>query len=596
MKNDELQLLIHHPNISEYTPEINYTGILIKKVTPSEKSNNYLFVDIIIAENTSAGKFDITFKKENSENLVHTYELKSRVKTAEDYKGFDSSDAIYLITPDRFTNADETNDKLPNLKDQSLDRTDGYKRHGGDLQGIINGVDYISNLGFTVVWPTPVLTNDMPQGSYHGYAITDYYQVDPRFGTIEDYKNLSKKLQDKGMKLIMDQVANHCGLEHWWMKDLPFNDWINDQEYYEENIKNWNYKIVNRSNHRRTTNQDSYASKSDRKGNNEGWFVASMPDLNQRNPFMSKYIIQNSIWWIETLGLGGIRQDTYPYPDKEFMSNWAGAIMNEYPNFSIVGEEWSYNPLLVGYWQKGAKNKDGYESNLKSSMDFPMQKTIIDGINEIESWDKGLVKLYEGLANDFHYATPKDIMAFLDNHDKSRIYTEVKEDATKAKMALSYLFVLPRIPQMYYGTEILMDDTANPGDHGLIRTDFPGGWKDDKINAFTGQGLTAQQKEMQSFITKLLNYRKNSKAIHEGKTTHFAPFMGTYFLFRSLEDETIVHIINKNDEPITIDLKRYTEVGLDGKKLKNIISGEEMIWNDAIELKEKGSIILTTKF
>ena len=596
MKNDELQLLIHHPNISEYTPEINYTGISIKKVTPSEKSNNYLFVDVIIAENTSAGKFDITFKKENSENLVHTYELKSRVKTAEDYKGFDSSDAIYLITPDRFTNADETNDKLPNLKDQSLDRTDGYKRHGGDLQGIINGVDYISNLGFTAVWPTPVLTNDMPQGSYHGYAITDYYQVDPRFGTLEDYKNLSKKLQDKGMKLIMDQVANHCGLEHWWMKDLPFNDWVNDQKNYEDNIDNWTYKVTKFSNHRRTTNQDLYASKSDRKGNNEGWFVEGMPDLNQRNPFMAAYIIQNSIWWIETLGLGGIRQDTYPYPDKEFMSNWAGAIMNEYPNFSIVGEEWSYNPLLVGYWQKGAKNKDGYESNLKSSMDFPMQKAIIDGINEIESWDKGLVKLYEGLANDFHYATPKDIMAFLDNHDKSRIYTEVKEDATKAKMALSYLFVLPRIPQMYYGTEILMDDTANPGDHGLIRTDFPGGWKGDKVNAFTWQGLTAQQKEMQSFITKLLNYRKNSKAIHEGKTTHFAPFMGTYFLFRSLEDETIVHIINKNDEPITIDLKRYTEVGLDGKKLKNIISGEEMIWNDAIELKEKGSIILTTKF
>ena len=596
MKNDELQLLIHHPNISEYTPEINYTGISIKKVTPSEKSNNYLFVDIIIAENTSAGKFDITFKKENSENLVHTYELKSRVKTAEDYKGFDSSDAIYLITPDRFTNADETNDKLPNLKDQSLDRTDGYKRHGGDLQGIINGVDYISNLGFTAVWPTPVLTNDMPQGSYHGYAITDYYQVDPRFGTLEDYKNLSKKLQDKGMKLIMDQVANHCGLEHWWMKDLPFSDWVNHQKNYEDNIDNWNYKKNIGSNHRRTTNQDTYASESDRKGNNEGWFVASMPDLNQRNPFMAKYIIQNSIWWIETLGLGGIRQDTYPYPDKEFMSNWAGAIMNEYPNFSIVGEEWSYNPLLVGYWQTGANNKDGYESNLKSTMDFPMQKAIIDGINEEESWGTGLVKIYEGLANDFHYPTPKDIMVFLDNHDEGRMFTALNEDATKAKMAASYMLMLPRIPQIYYGTEILMDDTANHGDHGLIRTDFPGGWKNDKVNAFTGQGLTAQQKEMQSFITKLLNFRKNSKAIHEGKTIHFAPFMGTYFLFRSLEDETIVHIINKNDEPITIDLKRYTEVGLDGKKLKNIISGEEMIWNDAIELKEKGSIILTTKF
>ena len=286
------------------------------------------------------------------------------------------------------------------------------------------------------------------------------------------------------------------------------------------------------SNHRRTTNQDLYASEVDRKGNNEGWFVAAMPDLNQRNPFMAKYIIQNSIWWIETLGLGGIRQDTYPYPDKDFMADWAGAIMKEYPNFSIVGEEWSYNPLLVGYWQKGAKNKDGYESNLKSTMDFPMQKAIIEGINEEESWDKGLVKIYEGLANDFHYATPKDIMVFLDNHDEGRMFTAVKEDAIKAKMALSYMLMLPRIPQIYYGTEILMDDTANPGDHGLIRTDFPGGFKGDKVNAFTSEGLSDDQKDMQTFVSKVLNYRKNSEAIQDGKTIHFAPFMGTYFLFR----------------------------------------------------------------
>ena len=596
MKNNSLQLLVHHPNIAEYQPEINYPGVSIDKVTPTTKSKNYLFIDVILSENTPAGKFDILFKKENTEDLIHTYELKAREKSAEKYKGFDSSDAIYLITPDRFANADETNDRISEMKDQSLDRTDGYKRHGGDLQGIINHIDYIKNLGFTAVWPTPVLTNDMPQGSYHGYAITDYYQVDPRFGTLEEYKNLSKKLNENGMKLIMDQVANHCGLQHWWMKDLPFKDWVNLQKNYEDNIDNWNWKTNINSNHRRTTNQDLYASEFDRKGNNEGWFVSDMPDLNQRNPFMAKYIIQNSIWWIETLGLGGIRQDTYPYPDKQFMSDWAGAIMNEYPNFSIVGEEWSYNPLLVGYWQRGAKNKDGYASNLTSSMDFPMQKAIIEGINEEETWGTGLIKIYEGLANDFHYATPKDIMAFLDNHDKSRLFTEVKEDATKAKMALSYLFVLPRIPQMYYGTEILMDDTANPGDHGLIRTDFPGGWKGDEVNAFSGDGLSAEQNELQNFVSKILNYRKSSKAIQEGKTIHFSPFMETYFLFRKHDDETLVHIINKNEEPITIDLKRYAEVGLDGKTLKNIVTGETFVWNDAIELSEKGSIILTTKF
>ena len=593
-KVSSLQLLVKENNIGFSKPSISYAGVSIKKVNKA-KSSNYLFVDLDIDKNTKPGKFDITFTFDDSTTKTHTYELKERVKPADDYKGFNSADAIYLITPDRFANADESNDINKKLKETTIDRTHGYKRHGGDLKGIINHVDYISDLGFTTVWPTPVLTNDMPKGSYHGYAITDYYQVDPRFGTMDDYIELADKLREKGMKLIMDQVANHCGLEHWWMKDLPFSDWVNHQKNYEDNIDNWNWKTNINSNHRRTTNQDTYASEIDRKGNNEGWFVSDMPDLNQRNPFMANYIIQNSIWWIETLGLGGLRQDTYPYPDKEFMSNWAGAIMNEYPNFSIVGEEWSYNPLLVGYWQKGAKNKDGYESNLKSTMDFPMQKNIIDGLNEEESWDKGLVKIYEGLANDFHYASPKDIMVFLDNHDKSRLFTEVKEDATKAKMALGYMLMMPRIPQVYYGTEILMDDTENPGDHGLIRTDFPGGFKDDKINAFTSEGLTEQQKDMQLFTKKVLNYRKNSVAIHEGKTIHFAPFMGTYFLFRKKDNETVVHIINKNDKPITIDLKRYKEVGLEGKSLKNVITGEEFLWNNEIHLTEKGSIILTTK-
>ncbi|WP_405567870.1 glycoside hydrolase family 13 protein [Polaribacter sp. Asnod6-C07] len=594
MKNTSLQLLVKEENIGQSKPSISYPGVTIKKVNQA-KSNNYLFLDLDIDATTKSGKFDITFTFDYQTTKTHTYELKQRQKTAYEYEGFNSTDAIYLITPDRFTNADESNDINQNLNETIIDRTDGYKRHGGDLQGIINGIDYISDLGFTTVWPTPVLENNMYQGSYHGYAITDYYKVDPRFGNLSDYKNLADKLREKGMKLIMDQVANHCGLEHWWMKDLPFEDWVNHQKNYENHIENWNYKTNINSNHRRTTNQDLYASEADRKGNNEGWFVATMPDLNQRNPFMANYIIQNSIWWIETLGLGGIRQDTYPYPDKDFMANWAGAIMNEYPNFSIVGEEWSYNPLLVGYWQKGAKNKDGYQSNLKSTMDFPMQKAIIEGINEEESWDKGLVKLYEGLANDFHYATPEDILIFLDNHDENRMFTALEEDVVKAKIAVSYLLMLPRIPQIYYGTEILMNDTANPGDHGLIRTDFPGGFKGDKINAFTGLGLTDDQKSMQDFVKTVLNYRKNSKAIQEGKTIHFAPFMNTYFLFRTKNDETVVHIINKNEKPITIDLKRYEEIGLEGKNLKNIISGETFTWGDKIILKEKGSIILTTK-
>ena len=587
-KNPKLQLLVHHPNISQATPEISYPGVRLKEVHKAD-SPNYLFLDLEILETAKAGKFNITFKFENGDNLVQTYELKSREKSSDEYVGFDSSDVMYLLTPDRFANANPSNDIDTTLLEKTINRKDDYARHGGDIQGITQHVDYIHNMGFTAVWPNPVLINDMPRQSYHGYAITDFYKVDPRFGTLDEYKKLSSELKKNGMKLIMDQIENHCGIKHWWMKDLPFKDWVNQEEAF------LNHKKLKNSNHQRTTNQDTYASNYDKTGLHDGWFVAAMPDLNQRNPFMANYLIQNSIWWIETLQLGGIRQDTYPYPDKEFMSHWAGAIMNEYPNFSIVGEEWSYNPLLIAYWQDGHINKDGYDSNLRSSMDFAMQKTIVDALNEEDFWGSGLDKIYEGLANDFAYASPKDILIFPDNHDMSRIFTQLGEDVTKTKMALSLILTLPRIPEIFYGTEILMNDTAKPGDHGLIRSDFPGGWEGDTVNAFTGEGLTDTQKDMQSYLKKLLNYRKTSKAIHEGKTIHFAPEHGVYVLFRISRDETVVHILNNNTSPIDLDLSRFEEVGLKGKTLKNIITGETFVWGDTLKLNKKGSLILTTK-
>lgn len=587
MKNENLQLLVHHPNIENAMPKISYDGVSIIKVHKA-KSPNYLFIDVKIDKSTKPGQFNIIFESEKGKKITQSYELKSKSKPSEDFIGFNSSDAIYLITPDRFANGNKENDVVKTMQETTLDRTHDYKRHGGDIQGITKHIDYIKNLGFTAIWPTPVLTNDMKGGSYHGYAMTDFYQVDPRFGTLADYKNLSEKLHQNSMKLIMDQVANHCGGEHWWMKDLPFSDWLNYQDLFEKEKK------YITSNHRRTSNQDLYASEKDKKEMADGWFVSSMPDLNQRNPFLAKYIIQNSIWWIETLQLGGIRQDTYPYSDKTFMSNWAGEIMNEYPNFNIVGEEWSSNPLLIGYWQKGANNKDGYQSNLRSTMDFAMQTLIPQAIKEKESWDKGLAKIYDGLANDFHYASPKDIMIFPDNHDMDRIFTQMEENVENTKMALATYLVLPRIPQMYYGTEILMQNTAKPGDHGLIRTDFPGGWEGDKINAFTGEGLSAEQKEMQSYLTKILNYRKNSKAIHDGKTIHFAPNNGIYTLFRILNDEIVVLILNKN-ESIKVDLSTYNELGFEGKKMKNIITGEEIIWNKELNLNKKGAYLFTTK-
>jgi len=592
-KNEKLQLLVKHPNIGASKLAVNYKGVSIEKVHKA-KSPNYLFVDLLITNKTKPGKFDLIFTLENGEEKTYTYELKSREKEAEEYVGFNSSDVIYLITPDRYANGNPENDVFENLNEKKINRKDDYARHGGDITGITNHLDYIADMGFTAVWSSPLLINDMKQGSYHGYAMTDYYKVDPRFGTLEEYRKLADEGRKRGIKLIMDQVANHCGLYHWWMEDLPFEDWLNYQKNYEDNIKDWNWKKTKFSNHRRTANQDQYASEIDKEGLTDGWFVEAMPDLNQRNPYMATYIIQNSIWWIETLGLGGIRQDTYPYPDKEFMANWAGAIMKEYPNFNIVGEEWSYNPLLIAYWQDGKVNKDGYDSNLRSSMDFAMQSLVVQALNEEESWDKGLIKIYEGLANDFAYYNPKDIMVFPDNHDMSRIFTQLKGDVTKTKMALSYYLMMPRTPQIYYGTEILMDDFKKPGDHGLIRTDFPGGWNGDTVNAFTGKGLTSAQKDMQMFLKKLLNYRKSSKAMHEGTTIHFAPRGGLYVLFRIYEDEVVAIFLNKSDRT-SVAVEMMKEIGIEGKKVKNVITDKEMIWEGELKINPKGVTLFTTK-
>jgi glycosidase len=586
--SNALQLLVHHDNIGAATPSINSGGITISKVHKAD-SPNYLFLDLIINPNAKPGNYTIVFTFDDQTELKQTFTLNQRQKSGEDFIGFNSSDVMYLITPDRFANANPENDSVERMRETAVDRSNDYGRHGGDIEGITQHLDYIEKMGFTAIWPSPLLTNDMPQASYHGYAMTDFYQVDPRFGTLEDYRTLASEAKKRGIKLVMDQVANHCGSYHWWMQDLPFKDWVNFQEAYE------NEENLPISNHARTTNQDLYASESDKQMMAQGWFVSSMPDLNQQNPFLATYLIQNSIWWVETLELGGIRQDTYPYPDKQFMSVWAGAIMKEYPNFNIVGEEWSSNPLLIGYWQRDAKNKDGYKSNLKSTMDFAMKDQIIAALNEEESWGTGLVKLYEGLANDFHYASPEDLLIFGDNHDMDRIFTSLNEDITNTKMAMSYMLMLPRIPQIYYGTEILMQNTAKPGDHGLIRTDFPGGWQGDTVNAFTGEGLSDDAKDMQQFLSKVLNYRKQSKAIHQGKTIHFAPKDGIYVLFRIEGSEVVMHIINKNESPVELDLTRFKELQLEGKRFRNIIEGYSVEWKDTFKLDKKGSYIFSTR-
>lgn len=587
-KENRLQLMVHHKGIANCSVHLTAAGVTLDKTTPG-KSENYLFIDLTISPSTTAGTIHLSFLNNEEIVLTTTYELKQRKKAASDFIGFDQSDVVYLITPDRFANGDPSNDQYTYLKETRVDRNDDYARHGGDIAGLINNLDYIADLGFTALWSSPLLINDMPEQSYHGYAMTDFYQVDPRFGSLAEYIDLARQAQKKGIKLIMDQVANHCGLNHWWMNDLPFSDWVNYQDRFEAGAP-----LIN-SNHRRTTNQDHYAAQYDKERLNQGWFVKQMPDLNQRNPFLATYLIQNSIWWVETLGLGGIRQDTYPYPDKYFMQRWAGAIMREYPNFSIVGEEWSYNPLLIAYWQDGQQNKDGYSSNLTHSMDFAMQKAIQNGLINDETWDKGLIEIYEALANDFAYAEPHRLMAFLDNHDMDRAFTQYKENPELLSMALTTLLILPRVPQIYYGTEILMENTNNPHDHGRIRGDFPGGWSGDVVNAFSSQGLTQTQIDLRNQLKTLLHYRKNSKAIQKGKLIHFAPFDGIYAIFREFEDEKLLLILNKNEDKVTIDLERFNELQLEGKTLWNVIDQSKLFWKEDLTLEQKGAHLYSTK-
>ncbi|MDG1571824.1 glycoside hydrolase family 13 protein [Robiginitalea sp. M366] len=585
MRDNSLQLLVHGPGMASATPTLDYPGVTMEAWHPGA-SPNYLFIDLQIGEDARPGTLLLTLERSGTPPLEVAYPLQAREKPAAAYTGFDASDVIYLITPDRFANGDPSNDVVPAMREARLDRKDDYGRHGGDIRGMINHLDYMAEMGFTALWPSPLLTNDMPEASYHGYAITDFYQVDPRFGTLEDYRELAREANRRGIKLIMDQVANHCGLYHWWMEDLPFPDWIHYQRAWEEG------KPHTVTNHRRTVNQDPYASGVDKDLMNQGWFVPSMPDLNQSNPFMARYLIQNSIWWVETLGLGGIRQDTYPYPNKFFMAEWARALMEEYPNFNIVGEEWSYNPLLVGYWQDGSPNRDGYRSYLRTTMDFPLQRTLVNALNAPEQWDSGLNTLYEGLANDFYYTRPQDILLFGDNHDMDRLYTQLGESDWRTEAALAFILTAPRIPQIYYGTEILMQNTAKPGDHGLIRSEFPGGWPDSKANAFTGKGLSPGARNMQENLKRLLQFRKNSPALTGGSTVHFAPQDGVYVLARKAAGQTVVLLLNKNEKPVSVPLARFGELGLEGLTLTGVLDGSRRIWSETLTLDHPGAYVL----
>lgn len=585
MKNPALQLLVNGKDISETKPVINYSGVSIKSYTIGD-SKNYLFIDLLIDGNTKPGSVPILFTKAGKTVYTYNYTLLARESGATELKGFNSSDAIYLIMSDRFANGDPKNDVSPALLENKIDRAFEGGRHGGDIRGMINHLDYIAGMGFTAIWPTPMIENNMDRYSYHGYSITNHYQVDPRFGTLDEYKELTRKAKEKGIKIIFDDVVNHIGLNYWWMNDMPFKDWINKAD-----------SRVN-THHRRTVHQDRYAAAYDRDLMTRGWFVPSMPDKNSENPFMATYLIQCSIWWIETLQLGGTRQDTYPYSDKKFLKDWSCAIMNEYPEYNIVGEEWSLNPLITSYWQQGKQNPDGYTSCLKSVMDFPLQNALIQVLSETdEGWRLGdkLNALYEALANDFVYPDPTNILVFADNHDMERVFKQLGTDPQLVKMALTYILTIRGIPQVFYGTEILMNSPGPNKVDGIIRSDFPGGWAGDAVNAFTGIGLTDDQKQMQDYLKKLLNWRKSNPVIANGQTMHFAPFDGLYVYFRYDSEKTVMVVMNKKSTAVNMDTKRFAEIIKGKSTAVNVITGESASINNPLTITPKSALVFEIK-
>jgi glycosidase len=558
----ELQLLFSGPDVCEWSARVDYPGVRVARTVRAEHCG-YLFVYLDIAPDAEPGTLGIELSAPGREPTTEEYTLYGRRDPPR--PAFGAGDAIYLITPDRFANGDPTNDAVEGYGDLP-DRNEPYGRHGGDIAGIEAHLDYIAELGFTALWINPLLENAMPRFSYHGYAITDLYAVDPRFGSNESFRALVDAADGRGIKIIMDQVVNHVGSSHPWISEPPSSDWINFGNSFVYGSR------------ARTTNLDPYAAESDIRLNADGWFSAAMPDLNQNNPLLADYLVQNSIWWIEYAGLGGIRQDTYPHNDKHFMAEWSERIMTEYPEFNIVGEEWSANPVVTSYWQAGKVNHDGYRSSLPSVFDFPVQAALLDALTAAEPkqgtvWDP----LYEVIGMDFLYPDPNNLVIFADNHDKSRVFTVLGEDMDLFRMAMVFLATMRGIPQLYYGTEILM---SNPGteSHGIIRSDFPGGWPGDERNAFEGKGLSPAAAEARETVQRLFNWRKSTSVVQTGRFMHYTPLENTYVYFRYGDSEAVMVVMNRASNPVVLDTKRFAE------RLHGYSSGSDVLSGAEYEL------------
>lgn len=567
MKETSLQLQVMGKDIRGSEVSVSGEGITLDSVVRLDGSPDWQYLYLTIGSDARPGKFVIEWK-EGKKKIKRNYQLLERGKQ-KGAAGFNAGDVLYMLMPDRFSDGDLSNNNSASLRNQvGADRTDPNRRHGGDIRGLINHAGYIDSLGVTAVWVSPVLENDMPGGSYHGYATTDYYRVDPRFGSNEEYVELIDTLHNRGIKTVMDMIFNHSGSGHPWFVNPPASDWFN----YQDDFHQTNYRL--------STITDPYASDYDRSITQDGWFVRDMPDLNQRNPHLMKYLIQNSIWWIEEAGIDGIRMDTYPYADEKQMGNWIDAVLAEYPDFNIVGECWFGETAGEAFWQKGsplAKSK-GEDTRLPVVMDFPLMiksRGMAPYFEETDPWN-GLNKIYDHLALDYVYPDPMKVLRFLDNHDTERVLLEQPDSLDAWKQAMTILLTIPGIPQIYYGTELLMHGTREGGD-GNVRKDMPGGFPGDTTTVFTKEGRSELQNEAFDYISSLNKFRKSSKAIAEGGMKHFMPDNGIYLYRRGEGPEAVYVVMNGRSEENDVDLSRYAEIIPVGARFKDVLTGEEIV-------------------
>lgn len=578
MKNPELQILLYGENLALSDVSVSGEGIFLKE-TVRQDNPNYLLLYLDLSE-AKAQTFQILLKN-GKKKLQIPYELKSRVRRGEDVKGFTSEDVLYLIMPDRFANGCPENDVIDGMREKTVNRADGFARHGGDIQGISSHLDYIADLGVTAIWLNPTQENDMESGSYHGYAITDYYQIDRRFGSNEDFCALVEKAHEKDLKVVMDMIFNHCGSENYLFKDKPSKEWFN----YRSNYVQTSFKTA--------SVMDIHASAYEKKIATDGWFASVMPDFNQRNRHVARYLIQSSIWWIEYAGINGIRQDTHPYADFDFMSQWCKEVLDEYPYFNIVGETWLNSNMLVSYWQKDSKLAAPLNSNLPTVMDFPLQALINQAFDEeTGEWGGGLYKLYDYQTQDLVYANPMNLLTFLDNHDTSRFAQtdEMAKNLKRYKQAMVFLLTTRGIPQIYYGTEILMTGDKGKGD-GDLRKDFPGGWQGDTRNCFAKNGRTALENEAFEFTRQLLNWRKGNQVIGKGSLKHYSIQNGVYVYQREFNGKSVVIIMNGTDDSKELDLAPYQEI-LPRENALDVLTGKNVNLSGKLCLDGRENLIL----